>query len=97
VERDPDHPEADPVPVVLRAGYSANTDVVIESREDVLLIPERVVHFNGDSTLVEILHEDNTTEERLIRTGLSDAINIEVISGLDEGERVAEKPPKVIE
>jgi len=97
VERDPDHPEAEPVPVVLRAGYSANTDVVIESREDVLLIPERVVHFNGDSTLVEILLADNTTEERLIRTGLSDAINIEVISGLDEGERVAEKPPKVIE
>lgn len=97
VQRDPDDTEAVPVPVVLRAGYSANTDIVIESRENVLLVPERVVHFNGDSTLVEILLEDNTTEERLIRTGLSDAINIEVISGLDEGTRIAEKPPKVIE
>jgi HlyD family secretion protein len=96
VERDPDDTEAEPVPVVLRAGYSANTEIVIESREDVLLVPERVVHFNGDSTLVEILLDDNTTEERLIRTGLSDAINVEIVSGLDEGMKIAEKPPKVI-
>ncbi|RMH54579.1 MAG: efflux RND transporter periplasmic adaptor subunit, partial [Bacteroidetes bacterium] len=39
----------------------------------------------------------NTTEERVIQTGLSDAINIEVVSGLQEGEFVAEKPPREIE
>jgi HlyD family secretion protein len=37
------------------------------------------------------------SEERLIKTGLSDAINIEVISGLKEGDEVLEKPVKKIE
>jgi len=36
-------------------------------------------------------------EERLIKTGLSDAIRIEVVSGLKEGEDVFEKPVKKIE
>ncbi len=92
-----DDPEAEAKPVVLRAGYSANTEIIIEKHENVLLVPERVVTFAGDSTRVEVLLPDNTTEVRLIRTGLSDAIHVEVLEGLREGEKVAEKPAKVIE
>jgi hypothetical protein len=33
----------------------------------------------------------------LIKTGLSDAINIEVVSGLKEGDEVQEKPVKKID
>jgi len=36
-------------------------------------------------------------EERVIKTGLSDAINVEIISGLAEGDSVVEKPVKKIE
>ncbi len=36
-------------------------------------------------------------QEKLIKTGLSDAINIEVVSGLNEGEEVLEKPVKKID
>ncbi len=97
VERNPAQPEAEPTPVVLRAGYSANAEIIIEQREDVLLIPERVVEFDGDSTRVTVLHDDEQTEERFIQTGLSDAIHVEVLAGLEEGEKVREKPPKVIE
>lgn len=97
VERDAANPEAVPTPVVLRAGYSANTELIIEKRENVLLIPERLVTFAGDSTRVEVLMPDNSTEVRLIKTGLSDAIHVEVLEGLREGEKVAEKPPKKIE
>ena len=70
---------------------------LLEKREQVLLIPERVVTFEGDSATVTVLLADNQIEERLIQTGLSDAINVEVLDGLDEGEKVREKPPKVIE
>jgi HlyD family secretion protein len=82
---------------VLRAGYSANADIVIEKRENVLIIPERLVTFSGDTARVTVQLPDGSTEERIIETGLSDAINIEVISGLKEGELVLEKPPKEIE
>ncbi len=90
-------PEADPRTVVLRAGYSANAEIIIEKREEVLLIPERVIEFSGDTAKVNLLLAENKIEERIIETGLSDAISIEVISGIDEGVKLREKPPKVIE
>ncbi len=97
VEHTPDRPEAEPQPVVLRAGYSANSEIIIEQRENVLLIPERVIEFTQDTASVRVRLAEKSTESRIIQTGLSDAINIEVVDGLDEGEWVAEKPPKEIE
>jgi HlyD family secretion protein len=88
-------PKADGV--TLRAGYSANANIVIQKKEDVLIIPERVVTFRNDSSFVSIPTGPESSEERLIRTGLSDAINIEVIEGLKEGDEILEKPVKSIE
>lgn len=96
-EQDLAKPEAEPTEVVLRAGYSANAEIIIEKRDQVLLIPERVIEFANDTARVNVLLADNSLEERIIETGLSDAISIEVLSGLEEGVRVREKPPKVIE
>ena len=90
-------PESQPRSVVLRAGYSANAEIIIEKREQVLLIPERVIEFSGDTARVNVLLAENEIEERIIQTGLSDAISIEVVEGLDEGMKVREKPPKEIE
>jgi HlyD family secretion protein len=82
--------------VKLRAGYSANADIIIDRRRDVLVIPERLVRFEDEVALVTVLLPDGTTEDREIRTGLSDAIQIEVIEGLEEGEKVVEPPPREI-
>jgi HlyD family secretion protein len=76
---------------VLRAGFSANAEVIIESRTDVLIVPERVVSFSGDTAWVTVRPPAGPDERRVIRTGLSDAITIEVVEGLAEGERVLEK------
>jgi HlyD family secretion protein len=81
----------------LRAGYSANANVIIQKKDSVLMIPERVVTFRNDSAFVSADLGEGKKEERFIRTGLSDAINIEVVSGLKEGDRVIEKPVKKIE
>ena len=96
-EIDPAVPENEPADVVLRAGYSANAEIIIEERNEVLLIPERVVTFATDTAKVTLLLADNMTEERIIETGLSDAISIEIVEGLQEGDVLQEKPPKVIE
>lgn len=82
---------------VLRAGYSANADIIIMKKEDILVIPERVVEFIEDTAFVQV--KDSTTgeiERKIIKTGLSDGLNIEVTEGLDEGEILTEKPPKEI-
>ena len=81
----------------LRAGYSANANVIIQRKDSVLVIPERVVTFRNDSAFVKVALGPGKDEDRLIKTGLSDAINIEVVSGLKEGEEVVEKPVKKIE
>jgi HlyD family secretion protein len=81
----------------LRAGYSANANVIIQQKDSVLIIPERVVTFRNDSSFVMVDAGAGKQQERLVKTGLSDAINIEVISGLKEGEEVFEKPVKKIE
>ncbi|NNG15415.1 MAG: efflux RND transporter periplasmic adaptor subunit [Gemmatimonadales bacterium] len=83
--------------VVLRAGYSANADVIIDRRLSVLTIPERLVTFSADTARVTVQLGDGSREERVIQTGLSDAINIEILAGLEEGEQVVEPPPREIE
>ena len=81
---------------VLRAGYSANADIIINEAESVLTLPERVVFFSGDSTWVEVSGSDGTRVKVLIETGLSDAIRIEVKSGVEEGQEILEKEQKKI-
>jgi HlyD family secretion protein len=83
--------------ITLRAGYSANANIIIERKDDVLMLPERVVTFRNDSAFVTAVGGSDTTNERFIRTGLSDAINIEILDGLQEGAEVKEKPVKQIE
>lgn len=78
--------------VRLRAGFSANADILLEERRDVLVIPERVVTFEGDSAWVEVPGPAGSRERRSVRTGLSDAILVEVLEGLEEGDLVLEKP-----
>lgn len=83
--------------VVLRAGYSANANIIIQKKDSVLTIPERVVTFRNDSAFVKVALGPQRDEERYIKTGLSDAINVEVSEGLSEGDEVVEKPLKKIE
>ena len=83
---------------VLRAGYSANANIIIQKKINVLTIPERVVTFSNDSGFVNVaLGKNKKDEKRYIKTGLSDAINIEVVSGLNDSDEVFEKPVKKID
>ncbi|MFC1569067.1 efflux RND transporter periplasmic adaptor subunit [bacterium] len=75
----------------LRAGFSANANIIIAKKDSVLSIPERVVTFRNDSAFVQIPVGEKESEERYIKTGLSDAINIEIIEGLEKGQEVLEK------
>lgn len=74
----------------IRANYSANADIVLDRRDSVMTIPERLVQFNteGDSAFVEVQTTPQVFEKRPIRTGLSDGINIEVVSGIEMGSEL---------
>jgi HlyD family secretion protein len=87
---------ADMGDAVLRAGFSANAHIIIARKDSVLAVPERVVTFRNDSAFVQIPLGEEGSQERFIKTGLSDAINVEVLEGLKEGEKVLEKEVKEI-
>jgi len=72
----------------IRSGYSATADIVLEKRENVLTIDEGNLLFNENAVFVEVPTDAGQFEKRKIETGLSDGINIEVLSGLAPGERI---------
>ncbi|MDP4280602.1 MAG: efflux RND transporter periplasmic adaptor subunit [Bacteroidota bacterium] len=72
----------------IRAGYSANADIVLQRVEKVMAIKESLLQFEGDSSYVEVETAPQKFEKRYIRTGLSDGINIQVISGLKGKEKI---------
>ena len=75
----------------IRAGYSANAEIVLKRAENVLTLPESCIEFAGDSTFVQVVTAEQpkqTFERRQVTVGLSDGIRIEIKSGLKEDERV---------
>ncbi len=89
--------------ITLRAGYSANADLIIREKKDVLTIPERLVLWEdgGKKSFVEIPDEKakgSKLEPKKIevKLGISDGMNVEVVSGLKKGDKVVQRPPKEI-
>lgn len=85
----------------IRAGYSANADIVLERKDSVMVIPESLIKFEkeGDSAYVEVETQPQSFEKRYIKTGLSDGVNIEVKEGVGKedkikGNKVEEEPKK---
>lgn len=72
----------------LRAGYSANADIVLEKRDSVLAINEANLIVDGNKTFVEVETGPQQFARREVVAGLSDGINIEIVSGLKEGENI---------
>ena len=72
----------------LRAGYSANADIVLDKREGVVAIKESNLIFENGKPFVEMLTGPQQFERRPVEVGLSDGINIEVKSGVAADARV---------
>ncbi len=73
----------------IRAGYSANAAIVLEKTSgEVLVIQESLLIFVGDSTYVEIEVAPQQFEKKYLVTGISDGINIEVLSGLKIEDKI---------
>jgi HlyD family secretion protein len=75
----------------IRAGYSANAEIVLSSVQKVLSVPESAIEFSGDSTFVYIIKgegKDKTYERTQVTTGLSDGVNIEIKKGITQKDKV---------
>ena len=72
----------------LRAGYSANADIVLEKRDSILAIKESNIYFDDNKTYVDVQIGEQQFRKTEVDLGLSDGINIEVIAGIDADERI---------
>jgi HlyD family secretion protein len=87
--------------VFIRAGYSANADVVLDEKKQVLAIREAVVQYDpappgtGSATgatkgkpFVEVETEKQKWARREVELGLSDGINVEIVKGVTEADKI---------
>ena len=82
---------AAPDTVMIRSGYSANAEIVLQRAKNVLTVPEGVIEFSGDSIFVQVMTDSipaQTFERRQVQTGLSDGIKIEIKEGLNGTEKL---------
>ena len=74
----------------IRAGYSANAEIEIESKDSTLCIKESLVQFDRitEKPFVEVQTEDNKFEKRDVELGITDGINVEIVEGVEEGDKI---------
>jgi HlyD family secretion protein len=72
----------------LRSNYSANADIVLDKKENVLAINEGNLLIEDKGHFVEIETGPQQFEKREVKTGISDGINIEIVEGLKEKDKI---------
>lgn len=81
----------------IRAGYSANAEIILASASKVLSIPESAIEFSGDTTFVYVVKgegKNKTYERKQVETGLSDGVNIEIKKGITDKDKV--RGPEIV-
>ena len=80
-----------PDSITIRSGYSANATIVLKSVKGVLVVPESVLEFSGDTSFVNVLTDSvpqQKFERRRVSLGMSDGISMELKQGVAEGDIV---------
>lgn len=74
----------------IRAGYSANAEIELAAKDSVLVIKESLLQFNRitEKPYVEIQNEDGKYEKKDVELGISDGINVEILEGVAEGDKI---------
>jgi HlyD family secretion protein len=73
--------------VTLKDGLSATVEIISEQANNVLIVPDKAIKQQGQNYTVQVV-KGTTTETRIVKIGMSDGTNTEIISGLSEGEQV---------
>lgn len=78
------------VPGDLRAGMTANVNFIVQEKKDVLLLPNYAVKgvSGGEATVKVLTDPKKPPEERQVELGVTDGVQVEVVSGLEEGDTV---------
>ena len=79
-----------PDSIQIYSGFNASAELVLNEKKDILLIPEACLTFSNDSVFVDVIKHEKI-ESKQIKTGISDDVNVEVVSGLSENDKIMKK------
>lgn len=76
--------------IFVRAGYSANASLVLERKDSVMAISESLLQFDSktEEPYVEIEVGDQKFERKDIEIGISDGVNVEIITGISQDDKI---------
>jgi macrolide-specific efflux system membrane fusion protein len=72
---------------ILRPEMTANVTIFLETRENVLAVPRGAIIRDQGEYMVYV-QADDQIEKRVVRVGWRDDSYTEILSGLEEGERI---------
>jgi len=74
----------------IRAGYSANAEIEVASKESVMVVKEALLQFNRitEKPFVEILNDNGDFVIKYVEIGISDGINVEITEGLELSDEI---------
>ena len=81
-----------PEGVTLGVGSSATARIIVDSKQDILIVPRNALRTVGRTQVVQVVDDKGLTSDRTVRIGLTNDLQAEVIEGLQEGEKVMARP-----
>jgi HlyD family secretion protein len=81
----------------LKPGMSAKVEILVEQLTDVIIVPVTVVANRQGKKICFVVKADGSSEERPVKTGAFDDTFVQIVEGLEEGEKVMMNPPRITE
>jgi len=72
----------------LLPGMYAETKLVLRGKANALTVPLEAVSRSGEDATLLAVNTQNVIEEKHVKLGMEDSTDVEILSGIGEGERV---------
>lgn len=73
----------------LRLGMTARVDISTSQKENALVVPIAALKTNNSGSYVVVVHDDGSTENVMVQTGIYSDDYVEITSGLSVGDKVS--------
>lgn len=80
-----------PAHIKLRAGYQATATIITQTKHNILVLPQRVIHFDKNKPYVWLLGTHKKRSKQAVTIGLSDNVNAEITKGIQAGQHVVDQ------
>lgn len=75
-------------PDFMRSGMTANVNFSVDSKKDILLVPNEFIKYENGKAIVTVENAKNEPIDKELKLGVSDGKHSEVLSGLDENQTI---------